>query len=349
MVSQSKQFHTKSLVSLILLYIFLIPFLTTFGSVDISFGNVITVITHKLGLTFQSFDYSIIGTVKEQIIIDIRLPRVILAGIVGMILALVGASFQAVFKNPLADPFVMGTSSGAALGITLGILFGMSSELLGISITTIFAFICAILTTLLVYQLAKVGEKVSTTSILLAGIVTSSIITSLISLIMIFKQDQISNIILMTMGSFNSATWNQVIIIGPLFIIASSILLFKAQEMNALVMGDMDAHSIGVNANKNKIIILISSALLVALAVSASGIIGFVGIIIPHLLRLLFGPNHRTLLPLSAISGAIFLLVCDSFSRTFLENTEIPIGIITALCGGPFFLMLLKRHKNRLI
>ncbi len=349
MINPSKQFHLKTFVALIIAYIILIPLFASVGSIDISISEINAIITKNIGLKFSSIDYSTLDSTHENIIMNIRLPRIILAGMVGAILSLVGASFQAIFKNPLADPFVMGTSSGAALGITLGLLFGLTTNILGLGFTTILAFVFAIATTLFVYRLAKFGSKISTTSILLAGIVASSIISALISLIMIFNQDKISNIILMTMGSLSSTSWNQVALMIPLFIIGSTILLLKANEMNMLVMGDHDAHSLGVNTEKNKVIILFTSALLVSLAVAVSGIIGFVGIIIPHLLRLLFGPNHKSLLPLSFVCGAIFLLICDTFSRTLLDNSEIPIGIITALTGGPFFLMLLKHHKNRLI
>jgi iron complex transport system permease protein len=342
-------FHIKSLFLLAIILIILIPLLSSMGTADIPLSEVFAIISKNIGFEFSAFDYASINPSHEHIIINLRIPRVILSGLVGAILALVGSSFQAVFRNPLADPYVMGTSSGAAFGVTLGLILGINTGIHGVGLTTFLAFTFAVLTTIGVYKLAKIGERISTTSILLAGIVASSIITSFISLIMIFNREEIANIVLMTMGSFSSTSWNQIYITLPIFIIGTAILLFKFREMNALVMGDNDAHSLGINTERSKTVILLSAAILVAVAVASSGIIGFVGIIVPHFLRILYGSNHRSLLPLSIVTGAIFLMLCDTISRTALQSSEIPIGIITALLGGPFFLIILKRHKNRLI
>lgn len=334
---------------LIISLLFIILIATTLGSVKIPVSEVSRIIINKMKI-FNEFDLSDIKKSNIFIVFNIRLPRIILASLVGGVLAVVGTSFQAIFKNPMADPYVMGSSSGAAFGATIGIVLGLSKGFLGFGVTSIFAFIGAISATFIVYNLARIGNKISTTSILLAGIIISSSLSSVISLMMIFNKDELANIVSWTLGGFNGASWNQIKVVSIPILIGVIILATLSREMNAIVMGEDNAKNMGVNVELVKKIILTVSAFLTAFAVSVSGIIGFVGLIVPHLFRLIFGSNHKILLPVSVIGGGIFLLLCDTLARTILGGIEIPVGIITSIFGGPFFLYLLKKSKkNKLI
>ncbi|WP_352420197.1 iron ABC transporter permease [Proteiniborus sp.] len=335
------------IIILIILLILAILFSITVGAIGIPLVDTIKILLNKIGFLSSKVDISNIKESNIFIILNIRLPRILLAALVGSVLSVAGSSYQAIFKNPMADPYVMGTSSGAAFGATIGLVLGLSQSLLGFGLTSIFAFIGALATTLIVYTLARTGNKISTTSILLAGIVMSSILSSGISIMMIFNHNELDKIIAWTMGSFNAASWKQIaIIIGPV-VVGLVILMSLSREMNAIAMGEEDAQNIGVNVELVKKLILILASLLSACVVAVSGIIGFVGIIIPHLFRLLFGADHKILLPASAIGGGMFLLLSDTLARTLVPGVEIPVGVITSIFGGPFFLYLLRKSKNR--
>lgn len=321
-------------------------FAITQGSVKIPVGDVFRVFAHRLGFSVN------IENMREAhvfIVENIRLPRVIMASLVGGVLSVVGASFQAVFKNPMADPFVMGVSSGAAFGATMGIVFGFSASILGMGTISSLAFIGAFSTVLVVYTLARVGTKISTTSILLAGVVMNSFLSSIISLVMIIHQDEIAKIVMWTMGSFNASSWENVMrILIPSFI-GFALIMTSARDLNAIVMGEEEAKNMGVDVDKTKKLILVYSSFLIAFSVSVSGIIGFVGLIVPHLFRMIFGSDHRTLLPVSFLGGALFLLICDTIARSIVPNMDIPVGIVTAVFGGPFFLYLLNKNKKNMV
>lgn len=335
------------IIILIILLILAILFSITVGAIGIPLVDTIKILLNKIGFLSSKVDISNIKESNIFIVLNIRLPRILLAALVGSVLSVAGSSYQAIFKNPMADPYVMGTSSGAAFGATIGLVLGLSQSLLGFGLTSIFAFIGALATTLIVYTLARTGNKISTTSILLAGIVMSSILSSGISIMMIFNHNELAKIIAWTMGSFNAASWKQIaIIIGPV-VVGLVILMSLSREMNAIAMGEEDAQNIGVNVELVKKLILILASLLSACVVAVSGIIGFVGIIIPHLFRLLFGADHKILLPASAIGGGMFLLLSDTLARTLVPGVEIPVGVITSIFGGPFFLYLLRKSKNR--
>lgn len=282
------------------------------------------------------------------IVPNVRVPRVLVSVFVGAILAVIGTVFQAVFRNPMADPYVMGVSSGAALGATIGIVMGAGAGISGLSGISVMALAGAMLTLILVYFLATTKGRVTTTGILLAGVVVSFIISSVISLIMILNDEHIERIVRWTMGSFNAANLHNVAIVaipGGLLII---YLLTMYKDLNAMSLSEEEAKSLGVDVEKNKKVLLITSSILVALAVSVSGIIGFVGLIVPHFFRLIVGSNHRYLLPASVFGGALFMLICDTIARSFILGFEPPVGIITAIIGGPFFLILLQKHKRRI-
>lgn len=343
---KNKKIYGISIIVLIVALASFIVISTTLGTVRIPAKDVMKIIASKI--PFVSNNVDIINTEDTNVFIvtNIRLPRILLSVLVGGILSLVGATYQAIFRNPMADPYVMGASSGAAFGATIATIIGFGKGILGFSIISVMAFVGALATTLLVYNLARSKNKVSTTSILLAGIVISSLLSSVISLMMILDRQNIEKIVTWTMGSFNAASWNQIIILSVPMIIGIIIVTSFSKDLNAMVTGEENAHNIGVDVEKVKKILLIITSLLAACAVSVSGIIGFVGLIIPHLFRLIFGANHRVLLPVSVIGGGLFLLICDTLARTILNGPEIPVGIITSVFGGPFFLYLLRKSKK---
>ena len=336
----------KILILLVIL-VFLMLFSITLGSVKIPLNETVRIVLSKIRYLDSIIDISNVKESNIFIVLSIRLPRILLATLVGSVLAVVGSSYQAIFKNPMADPYVMGVSSGAAFGATVGILLKLNVGLLGFGATSILAFAGALITTFVVYNLARIGNKISTTSILLAGIVMNAILSSGISIMMIFNHDELARIVNWTMGSFNSASWEQIGVIIIPIALGLVFLISLSREMNAIVLGEEDAQNIGVNVERVKKVILITASLLAACVVSVSGIIGFVGIIVPHLFRIIFGSDHKVILPVSAIGGGIFLLVSDTLARTIMPGVEIPVGVITSLFGGPFFLYLLKKSKSR--
>lgn len=349
-----KKLYKTRIIMLLLLLIFLMFFSITLGDIKIPFGDTVNIVLNSVKeqlnkIPIFNFKINLEDFKKSDIfiVLNVRLPRILLASLVGAILSVVGTSYQAIFKNPMAEPYVMGVSSGAAFGATIGIILGVSQGILGFGMTSLLAFTGALITTVIVYNLARIGNKISTTSILLAGIVVNSILSAGISMMMIFNNDKMENIVFWTMGSFNGKNWTQVVVIFIPALIGTLFLVGFSRELNAIVLGEDQAQNLGVNVELTKKIILVVASFLAASAVSVSGIIGFVGLIIPHLLRLIFGPDHRILLPVSVIGGAIFLLICDTLARTVLDGMEIPVGIITSIFGGPFFLYLLKKNKSK--
>lgn len=309
------------------------------GSVDISLKTLAKILTGRTSGIKP-------GTVF--IVSNIRLPRIMVSIFVGMSLAVIGTVFQAVFRNPMADPYVMGVSSGAALGATIGIAFGLGASFAGLGAISGLALVGAIFSMTLVYLLAYNSGRITTTGILLAGVVVSFVISSLISLIMILNSDKIEGIVMWTMGSFNGASWSHVKFLAAPSIISCIYLITSYRDLNAMSLSEDEAKSLGVNVERNKTLFLIVSSLLAALAVSVSGIIGFVGLVVPHFFRMIVGANHKILLPTSMLGGAGFMLICDTIARSFVLGFEPPVGIITALVGGPFFLVLLKKRGRRM-
>ncbi len=279
------------------------------------------------------------------IIWNVRIPRIIASTIVGMALAASGAAMQALFRNPMADPYILGTSSGASLGIALATVLGLYSGSLGFGFVSIIGFAGALGATLLVMSLGRIAGRMSNTGILLAGIVVSSFFMAVISFLYVFNHDKIASIYLWTMGGFNGIGWNKIGIIVVPVALGCAYLIIKARELNAIVMGEEHAAGIGVDVDRFKWKAMIATALLVSLAVFAGGIIGFVGLIVPHIVRMIFGADHKRMVLLSTLTGGIFLLLCDTLSRTILQTGELPVGIITSLFGAPFFLIILKRTR----
>ncbi len=281
------------------------------------------------------------------IISQIRLPRIFLSIFVGIALASAGVIFQGLFRNPMADPFVIGVSAGAAFGATIGLVFITGVGLLGISTTTIFALLGALATTFLVYSISSARGKVSVTTLLLSGIALSAMLSAMTSFIMIFRTHDLTKIIFWIMGGLTAASWYKFNIIAPMVVVLIIISGFYMRDLNIISLGDERAAQLGVQTERVKKILLIMASLIAALAVSVSGIIGFVGLVTPHILRLIVGPDHKILYPTSAVAGGIVLLMSDTLARTILMPREIPVGIITSIVGVPFFLYLLVKSKKQ--
>nr|WP_239551086.1 iron chelate uptake ABC transporter family permease subunit [Halanaerobacter jeridensis] len=333
------------MLGLLLFLVLIIITAVSLGAVEIPLGHVIKIILAKIPFLKELTQISDVG-VHETIIFKIRLPRVLLAGLVGLALATSGTVFQALLKNPMADPYVIGISSGASLGATLGLVLDLEFEFLALNTIPLFAFLGAVITVFIVYKLAQVGDKISVSTLLLAGVAVGAFLSALVSLLMVFNNDSMQQIVYWMMGSLSSKGWQQVEMIW-LYIIGGYIIIHLfAKDLNVLLLGAETAQSLGLEVEFLKKILLVTASLLAGAAVAGSGIIGFVGLIIPHLVRLLVGPDHRILIPSSALVGAIFLISTDIFARTVIAPTEIPVGIITSLFGGPFFLYLLNKKKK---
>lgn len=308
------------------------------GSAKLSVWDSLKIITHRAGAE----------EVYDMIIWRVRLPRVLLSGLVGAGLAMAGATFQALFQNPLAEPHILGVSSGAALGATIAMVFGAASiQFFGIGFIGICAFAGALLTTVLVYGVARTGGRAATVHLVLAGMAISSMLSAIISIIMIFNQGQINEVYFWTLGSFSGASWVKVAFMCVFAVLCGLGFLLYSRDLDALTTGEETASSLGVDTAKVKKSLILIASLLVAACVSVSGIIGFVGLIIPHILRMLTGASHRKLLPFSALGGGIFMILCDACARTVASPSEIPVGAVTALFGAPYFIFLLYRNKGK--
>lgn len=323
----------------------LMVYAVTLGSVYIEPELILRSILEwiKYGMDGVTCDDSI-----RFIIFEVRLPRIILAVLTGSLLSMAGAVYQAIFQNPMADPYVIGISSGAAFGATIAIIFLPPMMLLGNSIVSLAAFLSAILTSVLVYFISKTKRGVDTFSLLLTGVVISTVLSSFISLMMLAHQDEAMKIMTWTMGSFNAKSWNHVLTILIPTVIGIFFTIYHGKDLNVLVMGEEEAMTMGLDTKRLKRNMLLICALLTSIAVSVSGIIGFVGLIVPHFIRLIFGSEHKFLLKASFVFGAIFMLLSDTIARSLLGGFEVPVGIITSLIGGPLFLILLVRYRRSL-
>lgn len=279
------------------------------------------------------------STTDYTIIWDIRIPRILMAAIAGAVLGITGAVYQALFDNPLADSYILGVSSGAALGAVIALSLGF-----GFILSPLFGFIFAISAGIMAYLLGRKQGKLDDTKLILAGIIINTMLSALIMLIISLSSDKsIQNIIFWLMGNLQNISYTEVAIAAVLGIIGIVILYSQSKYLNAMILSDEHAIPLGIDTNKVRIIILLSTSLILAATVSFVGMIGFVGLIVPHIVKLLFGYDNRLILPLSALGGGIFLVICDIISRSIVAPSELPIGVITALIGAPLFLYLLQR------
>lgn len=275
---------------------------------------------------------------------QLRLPRVLLSVVVGAVLSVCGAAYQSIFRNPLTDPYVLGVSSGASLGAAVAILVGLEAYLWGVGGC---ALVAALLTVLLIYKIASIGNRMHTTTLLLTGVCLTLLISAVISFLMVLNHEKMDSIIFWTMGSFGSATWTDVVIVAPVAVVGVGVVLYYSRDLNLLLAGSEAARSMGVEVERVKRMLLLFTTLMVAFAVSSCGVIGFVGLIVPHAVRLVAGPDNRRVVPYSIVCGALFVLVCDTLARTMLRPSELPVGSLTSIVGAPLFIYLLYRNKKR--
>jgi iron complex transport system permease protein len=333
---------------LLLILLLMVIACSSIGAAGISFKDTGLILISLIPGLNRFIDISGLDPQDIVIISQIRLPRIFLSIFVGIALAAAGVIFQGLFRNPMADPFVIGVSAGAALGATIGLVFITGIGMLDISTTAVFALLGALGTTFLVYSIAKTRGKVSVVTLLLAGIALSAMLSAITYFIMIFKINDIAKVIFWIMGGLTSASWSKLIILAPLVTVLVVISGFFMRDLNIISLGDKRAVQLGVQTEKVKKIMLVMASFIAAVAVSVSGIIGFVGLITPHILRLIVGPDHKILYPTSAIAGGIVLLLSDTIARTVLMPREIPVGIITSIIGVPFFLYLLIRSRKQI-
>jgi iron complex transport system permease protein len=278
----------------------------------------------------------------EQILIEIRLPRVVLIALTGAALACSGTAYQGLFRNPLADPYLIGVASGAGLGAIGAITLRVTHPLLVPS----FAFAGAILTVALVYALAHVGGSAPVTMLLLAGVAVGTLVTALSTFLLLRLSQQATRVLAFLLGGYGGAGWESVLAVLPFSVLGCAVLYLYARPLNLLLFDADQARQLGVDVERVTLIVVIAATLTTAAAVAFSGLIGFVGLIVPHMGRLLVGPDHRRLLPLATLGGAGFLLLADLLARTVIAPEELPLGVVTAFVGAPFFLWLLRRARR---
>lgn len=288
---------------------------------------------------------------KEPIIMLVRLPRILVGALVGAALAAAGTIFQGLFRNPMADPFVISASQGAALGAALAIVLGIGTAFFGANTVPVFAFIGCILSVLLVYSISRVGSRVPITTLLLSGIAIGLFELAIITYLQTIAGDKLGPLTFWIIGSLSSSrvSWEGILSIAP-FIFAGMVITYLfSRDLNLLTLGEDQAQHLGVNVERAKLILLMSGAFMTAAAVSISGLIGFIGLMIPHLTRLLVGPDHRVLLPASILLGASFLVLSDGVVRMLTSPAnpgEVPVGVITVMSGVTFFLFLMRKKKR---
>jgi iron complex transport system permease protein len=330
-----------SIVGLAVACVLVIILASGLGSVRIPVSTVWGILLSHLPFTNIAGDWS---STTNTIVMDIRLPRIVLAGLTGAALGVAGATYQGLFRNPLADPYLIGVAQGAALGAVAGILLPWS--LLGSNLVPALAFLGAVVAVTAVYLIARVGKAVPTTTLILAGVAIGSFFMSITSYLALISPDKIHSIYSWMIGGFGNSNWDQVKIVFPYILVGLIIIFFFARPLNVMQLDEEQAQQLGINVERTKLILLAASTLITAAAVCFVGTIGFVGIIVPHAVRLIWGPDHRSLLPLSALSGAILLILADTLSRSIIPPTGIPVGVITAFLGAPFFIILLRRKKK---
>jgi len=282
----------------------------------------------------------------QDIVWEIRLPRVILAGLVGASLGLAGATYQAIFRNPLADPYLIGVAAGAGLGAAIAVVAGWDFSFYQMSPLTLMTFVGALAAAGVSYLIARVGRTVPVTTLLLAGVAIGSLASSATSYLIISSGEKGLEIYSWILGGFNDSSWGKLWLLVPYLLPAAVLVLAHGRILNVMQLDEEQAQQLGVNVERVKLLLIGVATLATAAAVSVAGVIGFVGLIVPHLVRLAWGPDHRQLLPLSMVLGAVLLILADVPARTIDAPGEIPVGIITALCGTPFFLFLLRLRQR---
>ena len=336
--------YATALVGLAAFLFFSILAAVTFGNADLSLKDVYSVILYKIFHIKSMASYSE-GAIHDVVWL-IRLPRVLLALAVGMALSVCGVVMQAIVQNPLADPYVLGISSGASFGATLAIMLGIGSFLGGNSVG-LCAFIGAMLTSFAVIAIANMGGKATSAKLILAGMAISAVCSAFSNFVIYITNDKnaATEVMKWTMGSLAGASWSRVGVMLPVTLICVIIFWTQYRNLNLMLLGDDVSITLGTDLHRLRTFYLIVASVMIGFAVYCAGVIGFVGLVIPHVIRILFGTDHRRLLPLSALLGASFLIWCDVACRVILKNSEMPIGVLVSIIGAPCFIYLLVRKS----
>ena len=315
------------------------------GSAQLPLAHVWGILWHQLPMVgdWVRADWPLSS---ETIILEVRLPRVLLAILTGACLALAGAGFQGVLRNPLADPYTLGVASGAAVGASFIILSGLQAALFGVWTIPVVAFVTGIVSLILVLRLANIHGKLQLETLILSGVVVQAFLGSLVSFMVSLSDRVVNEIVFWLMGSLAMRGWSFACLLIPFLTAGFAVLLIFARTLNLLALGERQAEHLGVRVTRTRLVVLVASTFMTAAAVSVAGTIGFVGLVVPHLVRLAAGPDHRLLIPLSALFGGIYLLWADTLARMALSPAEIPLGVVTAFLGAPFFAYLLRKNKK---
>ncbi|GAA2498070.1 FecCD family ABC transporter permease [Streptomyces gobitricini] len=314
------------------------------GSVHVPPGEVWGIVTHALGLDRHEPVWS---RARETIVLDVRAPRVLLGALAGAGLAVVGSAMQALVRNPLAEPYLLGVSSGASLGAVAVLVFGVS--LFGPVSLSVAAFAGALLTLLLVYTTARTGGRITSTRLVLSGVAFAAVLTAVMDLLLLTSDrgNEARAVLAWTLGGLGGVRWGTLWLPGAAVLLGVGVLLVQARPLNLLLAGEESATTLGLDVSRFRARMFVLLSLVTGVLVAAAGPIGFVGLIMPHIVRLFVGGDHRRVLPTAALAGAVFLIWADIAARTVAAPMEIPVGVLTALCGGPFFLWLLRRDARR--
>jgi iron complex transport system permease protein len=332
-----------ALIGLTGLLLVVIMFATTLGSVHMPFSNCCEILLSKLPFFHITASWP---ETFNTIILQIRLPRILLAGLVGAALAVAGATYQGLFRNPLADPYLIGVASGAGLGATIAFLTPFTLQWMSFGAVPLFAFAGGMGAVAVVYSLAHVGKTLPATTLILAGVALGAFLSSITSYLMTICGEELHGIVFWLLGGLSLTKWSEVWTVLPCVLVGIIVIWLHARPLNVMQLDEEQAQQLGIDVERVKLTLLAAATLITSAAVCFTGLIGFVGIIVPHAVRLIWGPDYRFLLPLSTLVGSIFLILADTLAHTLLSPTEIPVGVITAFCGAPFFLYLLRRRKG---
>ncbi len=317
---------------------------TLVGPVRLDPGGVIAALVDRL--PFVTWE-SRLGVQETAILWELRLPRVVLGGLVGALLALCGAAYQGVFRNPLADPYLLGAAAGAGLGATLALVYGPPPSASPLDPVVVAAFVGALAGVMLAYSVGRAGGRVNTTTALvLAGVAVTSFLTALQTYVQQRESDSLRQVYTWILGRLSTVGWDEVVLALPYAVVSAGAILLHRRLLDVLSVGDEEADSLGVRSSRVRFAIVAAASLGTAAAVAVSGLIGFVGIIVPHTIRLIAGTSYRVVIPLSIMFGAAFMIVTDLIARTVIAPAEIPIGVITAFFGAPFFAVVLRLSRR---
>lgn len=344
-IHKKNTWHYKLLISIIGLFLLLavsIVVCSSVGSSNVGFLSTLKILTEWLSGT------STVEAMDKVIITEIRFPRIMLAFFIGAALAVAGAILQGLLRNPLAEPYTLGVASGAAVGAAVTLLMIPDNPWLGGIAMPVSGFLMALLTGLLVYKLALINGRLSVETLILAGVIINSFMAAILAFLLTIAGENMQNIIFWMMGALTLRGSSYFIYVLPFLIIGIILACFFGKELNIFTFGEETAMQLGVSVEKVKLFILLLAVLLTGIAVSLAGTIGFVGLIIPHLVRLAIGADYRILLPISAVGGGIFLIWADTLARIILAPIELPVGVVTAFLGVPFFVYLLQRRNKSL-